>query len=126
MKIVLFVGQDPDTVDFSDPSLPPGFHAEKIKAGIAIGAAKLKERGWQADLCMITPDETGRAMLQKQLASVPYDCVVIGGGLRLPPKSLEPFETVINTIHKGAPNASIAFNTQPQDTADAVGRWLKE
>jgi hypothetical protein len=50
MKKVLFVGQDPDTVDFSDPSLPPGFNAEKIKAGIAIGAAGLKERGWQADL----------------------------------------------------------------------------
>jgi len=75
---------------------------------------------------MITPDETGRAMLEKRLASVPYDCVVIGGGLRLPPKSLELFETVINIVHKAAPKAFIAFNTQPQDTADAAGRWLKE
>jgi hypothetical protein len=48
MTRVLFVGQQPETVDFSDPALPPGFNAEKINAGIAIGAAKLAERGWQA------------------------------------------------------------------------------
>ena len=58
MNRVLFVGQKPETVDFSDPAIPPGFNAEKINAGIAIGAAKIKERGWQADLCMIAPDET--------------------------------------------------------------------
>ena len=126
MKKVLFVGQNPDTVDFSDPSLPPGFDAAKINAGIAIGAAKLKERGWQADLCMISPDEAGRAMLERQLASAAYDCVVIGGGLRIPPKGLELFETVINAVHRGAPNAFIAFNTKPEDTADAAARWLKD
>lgn len=125
MKRVLFVGQKPETVDFSDPALPPGFNAEKINAGIAIGAAKIKERGWQADLCMIAPDETAGPMLEKQLASAIYDCVVIGGGLRLPPKSLLLFETVINAIHKAAPSAAIAFNTRPEDTADAAARWLK-
>jgi hypothetical protein len=125
MKRVLFVGQKPETVDFSDPALPPGFNAEKINAGIAIGAAKIKERGWQADLCMIAPDETAGPMLEEQLASAIYDCVVIGGGLRLPPKSLLLFETVINAIHKAAPSAAIAFNTRPEDTADAAARWLK-
>lgn len=45
MKRVLFVGQKPETVDFSDPALPPGFNAEKINAGITIGAAKIMERG---------------------------------------------------------------------------------
>lgn len=55
MKRVLFVGQKPETVDFSDPALPPGLNAEKIHIGIAIGINKLEERGWQADECMITP-----------------------------------------------------------------------
>jgi hypothetical protein len=121
----MFVGQQPETVDFSDPALPPGFDAEKIKAGIAIAAAKVKERGWQADLCMIPPDETAVPILQKQLASAVYDCVVIGGGLRLPPKSLLLFEKIINAVHKAAPNAAIAFNTRPEDTAEAAARWLK-
>jgi hypothetical protein len=125
MTRVLFVGQQPETVDFSDPALPPGFNAQKINAGIAIGKAKIEERGWKADLCMIPPDETAGPTLEKQLQSTSYDCVVIGGGLRLPPKSLLLFETVLNAVHRAAPNAAIAFNTRPEDTADAAARWLK-
>jgi hypothetical protein len=125
MTRVLFVGQQPETVDFSDPAIPPGFNAEKINAGIKIAVAKIAERGWEADLCMIPPDETAGPMLEKQLASAIYDCVVIGGGLRLPPKSLPLFERVINAVHKAAPNAAMAFNTRPEDTAEAAARWLK-
>jgi len=44
MTRILFVGQKPETVDFSDPALPPGFDAEKINAGIAVAVAKIEER----------------------------------------------------------------------------------
>ncbi len=125
MKRILFVGQKPETVDFSDPSLPPGFNAEKINAGIALGVSKIVERGWHGDTCMITPDAAGRALLESALKGTAYDCVVVGGGLRLPPKSLALFETVVNIIHKAAPNATIAFNTRPEDTADAAARQLE-
>jgi hypothetical protein len=124
MTRVLFVGQLPETVDYSDPSIPPGFNAEKIHAGIAVAMAKMAERGWQADLCLIPPDETAGPLLEKQLANAAYDCVVIGGGIRLPPKSLPLFETAVNVVHKAAPNAAIAFNTRPEDTAEAAARWL--
>jgi hypothetical protein len=124
MTRVLFVGQRPETVDFSDPAIPPGFSAEKIHAGIAIGMSKMAERGWQADLCLIPPDKTAGLVIERQLATTIYDCVVIGGGIRLPPKSLSLLETVVNTVHKAAPNASIAFNTRPEDTAEAAARWL--
>jgi hypothetical protein len=125
MTRILFVGQKPETVDYSDPSLPPGFDAEKIKAGIALGVSKIEERGWHCDTCMITPDGAGSAMLEAALAGAAYDCVVVGGGLRLPPKSLALFETVVNIIHKFAPGAAIAFNTRPEDTADAAARQIK-
>jgi hypothetical protein len=124
MTRVLFVGQKPETVDYSDPAIPPGFNAEKINAGIEIAVAKIKERGWQADICMIPPDDTAGPILEKQMASATYGCVVIGGGLRLPPKSLWLFEKVVNAVHKAAPNAAIAFNTRPEDTAEAAARWL--
>jgi hypothetical protein len=124
MTRVLFVGQRPETVDFSDPALPPGFNAEKIHAGIAIAMAQMAERGWRADACMIPPDETAGRVLETQLATTTYDCVVIGAGIRLPPKSLVLLETVINAVHKAAPNASIAFNTRPEDTAQAAARRL--
>ncbi len=55
MTRILFVGQKPETVDFSDPSLPPGFNAEKINAGIALGVAKSEERGWQGGTCRLKP-----------------------------------------------------------------------
>ena len=125
MTRILFVGQKPETVDFSDPALPPGFSADKINSGIAVAVQKIEQRGWQADTCMITPDESGQAMLKKALERSSYDCVVIGGGLRLPPKSLPLFEMVVNAVHKAAPSAAIAFNTQPEDTAEAAARQLK-
>ncbi len=125
MTRVLFVGQAPGTVDYSDPALPSGLSAEKIQAGIDLAAAKIAERGWIADLCMIPPDAAGMAILEKQLASATYDCVVIGGGMRLPPKSLLLFEKVVNAVHRAAPGSAIAFNTDPNDTAEAAARWLK-
>jgi hypothetical protein len=125
MTRILFVGQKPETVDFSDPSLPPGFDAEKTNAGIAVGVRKIEERGWQGETCMITPDAAGMKVLRHALKSATYDCVVIGGGLRLPPKSLTLFEAVVNIIHKAAPSAAIAFNTKPEDTAEAAARQLK-
>src|SRR3546814_20823859 len=125
MTRILFVGQKTETVDFSDPAIPPGFDAAKINAGIEIAVAAITERGWKADLCMIPPDERAGPMLEEQLASARYDCVVIGAGLRLPPKSLSLFERVLNAVHKAAPGAAIAFNTHPEDTAEAAGPWLQ-
>jgi len=122
---ILFVGQRPETVDYSDPAIPPGFNAEKINAGIAVAVGKMTERGWQGDPFMIPPDETAGPLVEKQLATHRYDCVVIGAGIRLPPKSLWLFETVVNAVHKAAPDVPIAFNTRPEDTAEAAARQLK-
>jgi hypothetical protein len=125
MTQILFVGQQPETVDFSDPALPPGFNAEKIHAGIAVGMRQMSERGWHADLCLVRPDDTAAPTVERQLAGQLYNVVVIGGGIRMPPKSLLLFEALINAVHRAAPNASIAFNTRPEDTADAAARWVK-
>ena len=124
MTRVLLVGQMPETVNFCDPALPPGLDVEKINAVIAVAVAKIEERGWQGDTCLITPDAAGCAMLEKALKGAAYDCVVIGAALRLPPKSLSLFEMVVNAIHKAAPAASIAFNTRPEDTPEAAARQL--
>ena len=124
MALVSFVGYDPETVDFSDPALPPGMTAEKVHAGIAVAMKQFAERGWDADLCLIRPDETAGPTVERQLASKSYDCVVVGAGVRLPPRGLALFEAVINAVHKAAPGAAIAFNTRPDDSADAAARWL--
>jgi hypothetical protein len=123
-KRVLFIGQQPETVDFSDPALPPGFDAAKIHAGIKIGMQQMADRGWSADLCLVPPDASASETVRQRLAATAYDAVVIGGGIRIPPKSLSLFERLVNAVHQGAPRAAIAFNTTPQDTADAAARWI--
>ena len=124
MTRVLLVGQEPETVDYSDPALPPGMDAKKVQAGIDLCLKQMADRGWQADVCMVQPDATAGSAVERQLGAATYDCVVIGAGLHLTTKMLLLFETVVNTVHKAAPNTAIAFNTVPQDSADAAARWL--
>ena len=124
MARILLLGLDPETVDFSDPALPPGMTAEKVRAGIMVALKQFTERGWESDVGFIRPDETAGPTVERQLCSANYDCVVIGGGVRLPPRHLALFEVVINTIRRVAPGAAIAFNTRPDDSADAAARWV--
>ena len=98
--------------------------AEKIRAGIAVALKQFAERGWEADVGFIRPDETAGPTLERQLAATRYDCIVIGAGVRLPPRRLAVFEAVINAVHKAAPGAAIAFNTRPEDSAEAAARRL--
>lgn len=126
MVRILQVGYDPKTEDFSEPGRPPGLNAEKIEAGIEFGVEQMRHRGWQVDVCRIpfqeTP-ETVAARVERYLRSAAYDCVVIGGGIRLPGNYLV-FEAVINAVHRGAPTAAIALNSGPEESAEAVGRRL--
>jgi hypothetical protein len=124
MTRILLIGYDPETVDFSDPALPPGMSAEKVHAGIEVALKQFAARGWEADVGFIRPDETAGATVERQLASKRYDCVVVGGGVRLSARHLGIFEAVINAVHRAAPGAAIAFNTRPDDSADAAARWL--
>lgn len=103
MTRVLLLGYDPETVDYSDPALPAGMTAEKVHAGVAVAVRGFAERGWESDVCFIRPDETAGPTVVQQLRSTHYDCVVIGAGVRLPPRGLALFEAVINAVHKGAP-----------------------
>lgn len=126
MPRVTLIGFDPETVDYSDPALPSGLDAGKIRAGIELALKQMKERGWEADFCSIRPDQSAAQEVERHLASSRYDCVVIGAGVRVPPKGLPLFEAVVNAVHRAAPAATIAFNTRPDDSADAAARRLPE
>jgi len=98
--------------------------AEKVHAGIETAMKAMRDRGWEADVCLIRPDQTAGQSVEHHLANADYSCVVIGAGLRLPPQGLALFEVVVNAVHRAAPAAAIAFNTRPEDSADAAARWL--
>jgi hypothetical protein len=124
MTRILLLGYDPEAVDYSDPALPPGMTVEKVRAGLAIAMKQFADRGWEADVGYIRPDATAVPAVERQLGSTSYDCVAIGAGLRLPPRSLPLFEAVINAVHKAAPEAATAFNSMRGDSADAAARGL--
>ena len=46
MTRVLLLGYDPETVDFSNPALPPRMSLEKVHADIAVALKQFAERGW--------------------------------------------------------------------------------
>ena len=123
MTRVLLIGIKPEAVDISDPDLPPGTTSERIAAGIEATLSDMKSRGWQGGFCSILPDEGAEEAIMSSL-SEKWDCIVIGGGIRVPTRGLPLFERVINAVHRGAPGTPIAFNTSPNDTPDAASRWL--
>ena len=125
MTRVLLVGLEPEAVDYSDPSLPPDMNAEKVRAGLQVALTQMTERGWETDFCALLPDATAVPTVERQLAEKSCDCVLIGGGVRVPPKNLVLFEALVNAVHRAAPRAAIAFNARPENSADAVGRWLR-
>lgn len=123
MTRVLLIGIEPEAVDTADPDLPPETTAEKIAAGIDATLSDMEKRGWQGAFCSILPDDSAEATIAASLAE-PWDCIVIGGGIRVPSRGLQLFERVVNAVRRGAPGTPIAFNTSPNDTADAAARWL--
>lgn len=123
-RSVLLIGEDPELVDYSDPALPAGLTADAIFDGITEAQKRFEELGCRTDLCMIDGSESAEAVIAEKLAGSRYDCIVIGAGLRLPPARLPLFEAVINAVHTHAPDVPIAFNTRPEDSPEAAGRWL--
>ena len=120
---VLIIGLDPEKLDLNAPGLPPGVSAEALKAGIAGVKAAFEAKGDRLDSCGLDPAGPIESILEAQLAQGLYDCVVIGAGFRVPQHALLLFERVVNTVHRHAPKAAIAFNTSPGDTWNAAQRW---
>ena len=118
MGRVLVIGLDPVRI--------PGWDPEPVVAAIARGQATFDEYGIEADLCLVAPDEQPEAAIVEALTANEYACVVVGGGIRKYEPLLELFERVVNLVRQHAPGAAIAFNSTPEDTADAALRWLHE
>ena len=117
---VLVIGLEPELVDFSTV---PGMNAEKVRDGLKADQARLAELGYDAELCLTDLGDTAADVVAQKLAEKPFDCVVIGAGIRTIPSYFLLFEQLLNVVHQAAPKARICFNTKPSDTAEAVQRW---
>ena len=120
-KSVLAIGIDPAFADFTTL---PGLTPELVRHHIEAQLDQVRAAGFDVESCLIDLGETAEAVVAAALQAKPFDCVMIGAGLREPAPRLLLFETIINSVHSLAPGACICFNRNPADTLDAVQRWV--
>ncbi len=125
-KAVPLVGLEPTLIDFSDPGFAafPGLDAGKVRAALDADKTKLVELGYDAELCLTDLGETAGTVVEEKLRRRRYDGVMIGVGVRKIDRHFLLFEKLVNVVHEHAPQAKLCFNTKPNDTAEAVKRWV--
>jgi hypothetical protein len=121
MNQILLIGLEPTLVDFSSM---PDLDAAKVSQGLRAQQQHLRDLGFDAAWCLTDLGATAEAVVRAALAATPYDVVLIGAGIRALPANFSLFERLINVVHEGAPRAKICFNTRPDDTQEAVLRWI--
>ena len=123
MARILIVGEDPASLKAKE--LPSGVTAEGILRALNDARAALQSKGHDAEILLTTSVERIAGELAEAVRGRRFDVVVIGAGLRiLPPMALH-FERLMNAIREHAPDARLAFNTKPEDTAEAAERQLE-
>jgi NAD(P)-dependent dehydrogenase (short-subunit alcohol dehydrogenase family) len=120
-KRVLAIGLDPSFVDYA---AFPQFTPELFRGYIEAQIENVRAAGYDVTSCLVDPGDAAEAVAAAAMQSGKFDCVVIGAGLRLPPEHLLLFESIINLVHRLAPEASLCFNRNPADTLEAVRRWV--
>ncbi|CCH80332.1 conserved hypothetical protein [Nostocoides japonicum T1-X7] len=113
---VLVLGLDPYRV-------PGPWDPTPVAEGIEAGRREFLAHDVPARFCLVGldgSDDVG-AVIAAALGAHPWECVVVGGGIR---HDLALFEDVLNLVHRLAPGAAIAFNQTPADTYAAAMRRL--
>ena len=121
---VLIIGEDPALIDFSAPGVPPDMDADKVMRGLNRSRDRLERAGYEARILLTKDAETVEAQVSEALRDHHYDVIVIGAGLRILASMAEQFELLMNVLHEQAPQAKLAFNSQPDDSDTAAVRWL--
>ncbi|HEY1011290.1 MAG TPA: hypothetical protein VGE07_01215 [Herpetosiphonaceae bacterium] len=120
-KHIVLIGIDPALIDWS---AVPGRDASHVRAAGAGAEQRLRELGHTVSQCLVDFGATAEAAVVAALAARPCDCVMIGAGIRAAPQHTRLFETIVNAVRRQAPGAALCFNSSPDDTLDAVLRWL--
>jgi hypothetical protein len=124
MKSFLLIGLDPNGIDYTAPNVPKGMTAKKLFAAVADAQKQFSAQGDRLDNCVIKLDGSAEAPVTAQLASGPYDAVLIGGGLRQPDANIELLERIVDSIQVHAPGTPIGFVALPDGSLDAAARAL--
>ncbi|MEO1014617.1 MAG: hypothetical protein AAFX08_05455 [Pseudomonadota bacterium] len=119
-KKVVMIGWHPSAVNYENH---PGLTAEKLETSLWADEKALKALGFDAAIGFIRSAETAADDARALLSEGEFDVVLIGAGVRKDDDCFLVFEQLVNIVHECAPQAKIAFNTGPTDSAAAVQRW---
>jgi hypothetical protein len=120
---VLSIGIHPRSLDYN--TLPDGVDEASLSARIDRGNAALREAGFDVVTCLVdTSPDTAEQLIRDSLADVRFGLAMIGGGIRMIPEHTELFERVVNVLHEVSPGIRLCFNTAPDNTVDALRRWI--
>ncbi len=50
---------------------------------------------------------------------------MVGGGVRTLPENTQLFERLLNVLTEAAPGIRLCFNTAPDNTVQALSRWIR-
>jgi hypothetical protein len=121
-KKVLLIGLEPKLVDYA--SLPTHLDEPTLRAGLETDLHELRKLGYEAEWLLVDRGETAESVVSAKLKAGRFDCILIGAGIRTIPPLFLLFEKLVNVAHHDAPLARLCFNTQPEDTAKSVERWI--
>jgi hypothetical protein len=121
---ILIIGEDPTLIDFSAAGAPADMNADKVMRGLNGSRDRLERLGHEVRILLTRDATTVEAQVSAALRDHRYDVIVIGAGLRILPPMADQFERLINVLHEKAPQAKLAFNSQPDDSDKAALRWL--
>lgn len=122
---ILVIGYDPDSVDYSDPGSPAGLDRDKVWAGAKESLQRIEDFGWDGTQCMVQTEKNAAIeAVELALSDKTYDCIVIGGGIRLSHRNVPTFEAIVNAIRRLAPMTPLAFNEGPETSLEAAQRWI--
>lgn len=122
MASILIIGEDPASIDPKDA--PPGATPERIMKGLNDARDALRGKGHQAEILLTTSAEKIATDLSSAVRNKSYDVLVIGAGLRTLAPMAEQFERLMNAIREHSPASRLAFNSRPDDSAQAAERQL--
>jgi hypothetical protein len=75
--------------------------------------------------CPVDPSpEAAEELIRAHFASTSFGLGMIGGGIRLIPEHTLLFERIVNVLHTVSPGIRLCFNIAPDNTVDALRRWI--